>query len=70
MTVSKWDRWLLPAWIVTSLMWTVWIYPACPMESREDMIAILALIAVPCALSYALLFAIGRALDRALHEAD
>ena len=70
MTVSKWDRWLLPAWIVISLMWAVWVFAACPMESREDMIVVLALIAVPSALSYALLFVAGRALDRRLHEAD
>jgi hypothetical protein len=50
MTVSKWDRWLFPAWVVTSLVWAIWIFMACPMESRGDTIAVLALISVPCAL--------------------
>jgi len=47
-----------------SLMWAIWVFVSCPMESREDMIAVLALISVPCALWYALLFAIGRRLDK------
>ena len=54
----------MPAWAVTSLVWAIWIFVTCPMESREDMIALLALISIPSALWYALLFAIGWRLDK------
>ena len=67
MTVSKWDRWLLPAWFITSLVWTIWVLAAYPMQSREGMIALLALISVPCGLWYAVLLVVGRILDRNLH---
>ena len=67
--VSKWERWLLPAWFISSLAWTIWVLTALGLQSREDMIAALALISVPCALWYAVLFLVGRRLDSGL-DAD
>jgi hypothetical protein len=66
--VSKWDRWLLPAWFISSLAWTIWVLAVFGMQSREDMMAVLALISVPCALWYAILFLVGRRLDKGLDE--
>ena len=64
--VSKWERWLFPAWVLSSVAWTIGILVTFPIQFREDMFAVLALVLVPCGLWYILLFAIGWRLDKHL----